>query len=115
MSSKLSDLADNLSEFYKKIAKDAGKKEKSNQCAILLGLKIINYVTNAKDVKKRWLKPINRLIKKFSNIYQFFDGDINKFVLLLRKGVYPYEYMNSWEIPDKKAFYSKLYLEDTLT
>ena len=38
--------------------------------------------------------------------------------LLLRKGVYPYEYMDSWKrfdetsLPDKKAFYSKLYLED---
>ena len=52
MSSKLSDLVDNLSEIYRKTAKDAGKKEKSNQCANLLGLKIMNYVTNAKDVKK---------------------------------------------------------------
>ena len=40
------------------------------------------------------------------------------FVLLLRKGVYPYEYMDSWErfnetsLPDKKAFYSELNLED---
>ena len=40
------------------------------------------------------------------------------FVLFLRKGVYPYEYMDSWErfnetsLPDKKAFYSELNLED---
>ena len=38
--------------------------------------------------------------------------------MLLRKGVYPYEYMNSWErfdetsLPDKEAFYSELDLED---
>ena len=36
---------------------------------------------------------------------------------MLRKGLYPYEYMDSWErfdetsLPDKKAFYSELYLE----
>ena len=34
--------------------------------------------------------------------------------MLLRKGVYPYEYMDSWEgfdetsLPDKKSFYSEL-------
>ena len=73
---------------------------------------------NAKNVKKRSLKPINELIKKFSNVYQFCNGDTHKFVLLLRKSVYPYEYMDSWErldetsLPDKKVFYSKLYLED---
>ena len=38
--------------------------------------------------------------------------------MLLRKGVYPFEYMKSWErfnetsLPDKKAFYSELNLED---
>ena len=107
--------------MQKKNAKDVSKKEKSNQYAILLGLKIINYVANAKDVKKKkkkWLKPINELIKKFSDTHQFCNGDIKKIVLLLGKDVYPYEYMNSWErfdepsLLDKKAFYSKLYLED---
>ena len=50
------------------------------------------------------------LINKFPSIYDFFEGGINKFILLLRKGVYPYEYMDSWNrfsetsLPDKKDF-----------
>ena len=82
-------------KFAKANAKDAKKEEKSNQYAILMGLKIINYVANAKNVKKIWLKPINGLIKKFPNILQLCNGGINKFVLLVREGVYPYEYMDS--------------------
>ena len=64
------------------------------------------------------MKLVNRLIKKFPNIYQVCNEDINKFVLLLRKGVYPYEYMDSWErfdetsLTDKKSFYSESNLED---
>ena len=67
---------------------------------------------------KKWSKPVNRLIKKFSSVYQFCNGDLSKFVSLLRKGVYPYKYMDSWErfsetsLPDKEAFYSELNLED---
>ena len=63
-------------------------------------------------------KTINELIEKFPGIYQFCNGNLNKFVLLLRKGVYPYEYMDSWEKIDentlqlKEAFYSNLNLED---
>ena len=43
---------------------------------------------------------------------------INKFVLLLRKGDYPYEYMDAWEkfnelsVPSKEDFYSNLNMED---
>ena len=60
-------------------------------------------------------KRINRKVSKRISI---FDGDLDKFVLLLRKGVYPYEYMESWErfyetsLPDEEAFYSELNLED---
>ena len=51
-------------------------------------------------------------------MYQFSNGDLSKFVLFFKKGVYPYEYMDSWErvnaisLPPKKDFYSELNLED---
>ena len=53
----------------------------------------------------------------FAHTYELCNGDINRFILLLRKGLYPYEYMDSWErfnetFPDKKSFYSELNLED---
>ena len=52
------------------------------------------------------MSKVNKgLIKKFPNMYQFCDGDINKFVLLPTKGVYPYEHIDSNEtsLPDKKS------------
>ena len=67
---------------------------------------------------KKCIKLINEALKTFSITYQFCNGDLHKFVSLVRKGVYSYEYMDSWEkfdetsLPDKKAFYSKLNLED---
>ena len=56
----------------------------------------------------------DELINKFPNTYQLCSKDLNKFELLLRKGVYPYEYMDSWErfkeesLPDEESFYSEL-------
>ena len=70
------------------------------------------------ECKKNYDKDFNKeLIKRFANIYEFRNGDINKFILLLRKCIYPYEYKDSWEIfnetsfPDKEAFYSSLNIE----
>ena len=63
-------------------------------------------------------KLIEGLIKKFPSIYQFCNGDLNKFILLLRKDVYHYEYIDSWKkfdettLPPKEAFHSDLNLED---
>ena len=68
-----------------------------------------------KDCEKDFIKE---LIMRFANTYEFCNGDINKFILLLRKGVYPYYYMDSLQrfnetsLPDKKSFYSSLYMED---
>ena len=50
MSTSLPSLLDKL--HSKKNVKDEWKEEKSSQNVILLGLKIINYTTNVKNVKK---------------------------------------------------------------
>ena len=42
-------------------------------------------------------KPDKELIKQFKNTFRFFNNDINRFILLLRKGVYPYEYIDESE------------------
>ena len=118
MSTSLSSLVDNISEIYKEECKVCQERRKIKSVCNFIGLKNNKLNYECKECKKRSLKPINELIKKFPNVYQFCNEDINKFVLLLRKGVYPYEYMDSWErlnetsLSDKKAFYSEFYLED---
>ena len=66
------------------------------------------------ECKKNYQKDFHKeLIKRFANTYGF-CGYINKFILLLKKGVYPYEYVDNWErfdetsLADKEAFYSNL-------
>ena len=58
------------------------------------------------------------LKEKFPNTYRLSGNDLDKFSLLLRKGVYPYEYMDSWErfdegeLPPIEDFHRELNLED---
>ena len=70
------------------------------------------------NCKKEYKKDINnKLTERFSNVYEFCGYDMNKFITLLRKGVYPYEYMDEWnkfdekELPVKESFYSNLMME----
>ena len=64
-------------------------------------------------------KKFNKeLIKRFKSTHEFFNNDLSKFILLLRKVVYPYQYMDNWErfnetsLPNKESFYSNLNMED---
>ena len=63
-------------------------------------------------------KTSRRSNQKFPSIYQFCQGDLNKFILLLRKGVSPYEdrdnsgKFDETTLPPKEAFYSNLNLEN---
>ena len=58
------------------------------------------------------------LKKNFVNINKFSNHDISKFIMFLRKSVYPNQYTNDWEkfneasLPDKVDHYSHLNMED---
>ena len=60
-----------------------------------------------------------KLMENFLNKYKFSNHDNIKFILLLQKGVYPYEYIEQdWEkfneisLLEKEDFYSHLNMED---
>ena len=123
MSSSLSKLVDNLSEGIH-----------NNKCADCksnldyIKTKNEKLILECYNCKQRYRKKFNKeLIKRFASTYEFCNNDttrstaerssserINKFVLLLRKGVYPYEYADTWErfseisLPSKEDFYSNL-------
>ena len=114
MSTSLSNLVSNLSEgFHNDRCIDC------KSCLDYMTSKDEQLIFRCFRCKKNYEKDFNKeLIQRFANIYEFCNGDINKFILLLRKGVYPYKYIDSWErfnetsLPDKEAFYSNLNMED---
>ena len=98
------------------------KKELKNGKVIIYKLKFIdsyrfmstslsNLIDNSTEINN--VSEINKKIslielgEKFPSTYKFYNKDLNKFELLLRKGIYPYEHMDSWErfnetsLPDK--------------
>ena len=115
MSMPLSKLIDNLSEGIH-----------NNKCADCESC--LDYVRSTKNEKlifkcfnceQYYKKKFNKdLIKRFASTYEFCNKYLNKFILLLRKGVYPYKYMGNWEsfdetlLPSKECFYSNLNLEN---
>ena len=114
MATSLWKLVDNLTG---NIHNDKCIKCKSNLCFV----RAINETLLFKciDCDKEYEKELNNeLIERFANTYKFCNNDLDKFIMLLRKGVYPYEYIDEWDkfyekvLPGKESFYSNLTLEN---
>ena len=87
MSSPLSGLVDNISE---RLHSDTCADCKS--CFEYISVKDKLLTFKCSECNKIYQKQFNKdLIKKFKSIFKFCNSDINKFILLLRKGVYPYK------------------------
>ena len=118
MEISLSNLVDNLSGVYDKECKKCMERKKTKLNCEFVGFKNGRLNYKCKECKKSCPKVTNGSSKNFPTLYKFCNGDLNKYFLLLRKGIYPYEYMDSWErfdentIPPKEAFYSELNLEN---
>ena len=114
MAISLSKLVDNLSEgIHNNKCFDCG----SNRDYIKT--KNEKLILECYNCKQRYRKQFNKeLIKRFASTYKFCNKDLNKFILLLRKGVYSYEYMDNWKrfnetsLPNKESFYSNLNMEN---
>ena len=132
MASSLSKLVDNLSEGL-----DNNKCSDCGSNLDYIEIKNEKLFLECYNCKQRYKKKLNKeLIKRFACTYSFCNNDttgstaepsssersssehINKFIFLLRKGVYPYEYMDNWErfnetsLPSKESFYSNLNMEN---
>ena len=115
ISTSLSKLADNLSEELHN-----NKCLNCKSCLDYMKTKNEKLILKCFNCKQNYEKGFNKeLIKRFANTYEFSNGNLNKFILLLRKGVYPYEYMDNWEkfdetsLPNKESLYSSLNMENT--
>ena len=81
--------------------------------------KLIDYINCCIDCNKNYQLHFDKdLINRFANTYEICTEDINKFILLLRKGIYTYEHMDKWKnfgetlLPNKEDFYSRLNMVD---
>ena len=114
MSSSLLKLVDNLTEGVHN-----NRCVDCESCLDYIKTKNEKLILKCFNCKQHYEIGFNKeLIKRFANTYEFCNGNLNKFILLLRKGVYLYEYMNNWEkfdetsLPNKESFYSNLNMEN---
>ena len=114
MSMPLSKLNDNISEGIHN-----NKCADCESCLDYIKTKNENLILKCFNCEQYYKKKFNKdLIKRFASTYKFCNKDLNKFILSLRKGVYPYEYIDNWErfnktsLPSKESFCSNLNIEN---
>ena len=110
ISTSLSNIVGNLSGVYDKECNKCMERKKIRLNCEFIGFKYGKLNYKWKDCKKSHNKLVNESIRNFPTLYKFCNGDLNKFFLLLRRGICLYENINSWErfdektIPPKEAF-----------
>ena len=105
-------------------------KNKEDYITFLLSIEVDKYVDKngeerSKAIELRFIDSfkfmsssldslINNLARGNNKFFGFEGYNESQYKLIIRKGIYPYEYMNDWdkfkgnELPPKEAFYSKL-------
>ena len=122
--------------FIKELAKYGAKmgviaKNTKDYISFLVSVEVGKYIDqngkeNSKKIYLRFIDSIkfmsssldslvNNLARGGNNkFFGFEDYNESQYKLLIRKGIYPYEYINNWDkfeettLPPKEAFYSKL-------
>ena len=89
MSTSLSNLVDTLSGVYGKECKKCMERKKIRLNCEFIGFKNGRLNYKCKECKKSHTKLTNESIKNFPTLYKFCSSYLNKFSLLLRKGIYP--------------------------
>ena len=85
MQNKLSDLADKLSEINNKDCIKCEERKKTRSKSEFIGLKDNRLKYKYKECNNISYKSKYDLIEKFPITYKLCNGDLNEFVLLLRK------------------------------
>ena len=118
MSTSLTNFVGNLSGVYDKECKRCMERKKIRLNCEFIGSKNGRLNYKCKKCKASYTKLANESIKNLTTLYKFWNGDLNKFFLLLRKVIYPYEHIDSCErfdentITPKETFYKELNLEN---
>ena len=130
MATSLSNLGNNLSEGINKFkCKYWHNDKKCETCGLKLKycdcfLEYTNFKNDLIEYKcvycsKNYQRKFDEKLKeRFFNTHKFCNHDNNKFILVLQKAVYPFEYMDDWEkfnetwLPEKEDFYSHLNMEN---
>ena len=136
MDDSLSNLLDNLSELYECKCinkKDQDIKIKYKEQKVLIHKSIIEndkekqihenkinkiVYSRCKSCNTKNKQLLELLIKRFLSTCKLSKNNTDKFLLLLRKGVYPYEYVGDWnkfnetKLPSIKDHYSNLRLKN---
>ena len=121
--------------FIKKLANCRSKmgviaKNKEDYISFLISIEVDKYINKKGEEKSREIELrfidsfkfmssnldslVNNLARGNNKFFGFEDYNESQCKLLIRKGIYPYEYMDDWDkfketdLPPKEAFYSKL-------